>query len=199
MKTRFIHLIGTRAYQRIYWSTDEDKCPNCCGTGQPGFHNAQMLITQSDMPHDHELGGNTEDYPEESWPTVCQHCGKPAPPDHERQIFRKSIYNTTSGDPEPGDMFYRKMHEPGEKCISSGWTNCDGQHLYVVLPNGNHWDVDSRASNCTLKEETTHRCWCRHGEPPNVHVDKNGNTCAAGAGSILSGNYHGFLHNGELT
>jgi hypothetical protein len=69
----------------------------------------------------------------------------------------------------------------------------------VVLPNGHIWDVDGRASNCDMKEDRTHRCWVRHGDPPNVHVDKNGHTCHAGAGSILSGNYHGFLHNGELT
>jgi hypothetical protein len=29
-----------------------------------------------------------------------------------------------------------------------------------------------------------------------LHVDKNGNTCAAGAGSIITGKWHGFLHNG---
>lgn len=44
-----------------------------------------------------------------------------------------------------------------------------------------------------------HKCWVRHGEPPDLHVDKAGVTCNAGAGSILSGDYHGFLHNGFLT
>lgn len=54
-----------------------------------------------------------------------------------------------------------------------------------------------------------HRCWVRHGDPRTgvVHVDKNGLTCRAGAGSILfKGNpargvpdYHGFLHHGKLT
>jgi hypothetical protein len=39
----------------------------------------------------------------------------------------------------------------------------------------------------------------KHGTAPNLHVDKAGLTCQAGAGSILCGNYHGFLHNGELT
>jgi hypothetical protein len=29
-------------------------------------------------------------------------------------------------------------------------------------------------------------------------VDKNGDTCAAGAGSILTPAWHGFLRNGEL-
>jgi hypothetical protein len=44
-----------------------------------------------------------------------------------------------------------------------------------------------------------HKCWVRHGEPPNHTVDKRGNTCGAGAGSILSGSYHGFLRDGSFT
>jgi len=46
-----------------------------------------------------------------------------------------------------------------------------------------------------------HRCWVRHGRPEDgtLHVDKNGVTCAAGAGSIVAGNFHGFLHGGFLT
>lgn len=43
----------------------------------------------------------------------------------------------------------------------------------------------------------TDRCWVRHGEPPIVTVNKDGLTCAAGAGSIGIGGgeryYHGFL------
>lgn len=70
---------------------------------------------------------------------------------------------------------------------------------YVVKTPGGDWLIDSVASNCTRKDDKIHKCWCRHGEAPNFHVDKVGNTCAAGAGSILIGNYHGFLHNGYLT
>lgn len=47
-----------------------------------------------------------------------------------------------------------------------------------------------------------HRCWVRHGDvrTGQVHVDKNGNTCGAGGGSIISPDgWHGFLHNGHLT
>lgn len=43
-----------------------------------------------------------------------------------------------------------------------------------------------------------HKCWCRHGEPPDVHVDKVGETCGAGAGSIAYPGWHGFLHHGAL-
>ena len=75
----------------------------------------------------------------------------------------------------------------------------DGPQLVVILPNRQPWNIDSRASNCTMPYDYEHRCWVRHGEPPNVTVDKNGLTCAAGAGSIQSGDYHGFLQNGVLT
>jgi len=56
--------------------------------------------------------------------------------------------------------------------------------------------IDSRASNCTLPDDNVHKCWVRHGEAPNFTVDKNGATCAAGAGSIQTSNWHGFLRNG---
>jgi len=74
----------------------------------------------------------------------------------------------------------------------------DGRHLIVMLPNGREWAVDGRANNCTMPDDTIHRCWIRHGEPPNLTVDKRGNTCSAGAGSIQAGDYHGFLRAGHL-
>jgi hypothetical protein len=96
-------------------------------------------------------------------------------------------------------------------------TGPDGITLVVKTPGGD-WLVDSECSNCTrtqwgpkeidgvMRERVwlgrTHYCWVRHGDPrkpETLHVDKNGDTCSAGAGSIQSGDYHGFLHNGELT
>lgn len=71
-----------------------------------------------------------------------------------------------------------------EACSNPG----DGEHLYT---KGAY--VDGRPE---------HRCWVRHGDvrAGNVHVDKNGVTCNAGAGSIISPDgWHGFLHNGYLT
>jgi hypothetical protein len=78
----------------------------------------------------------------------------------------------------------------------------DGRCLVVKLPNGNDWMIDGPCSNCTDHDDFLrggHKCWVRHGEAPNITVDKNGKTCAAGAGSILSGDYHGFLRNGVFT
>ncbi len=81
------------------------------------------------------------------------------------------------------------------------WDNETEPHLLVRVPNGashRDWDIDSRASNCTLPHDRKHRCWVRHGKPPLVTVDKKGVSCNAGAGSILMPEWHGFLTNGEL-
>lgn len=102
---------------------------------------------------------------------------------------------------QPGDMWF------GDHGLGNFyWDNDNEPHLYVMLPNRHIWDVDSRASNCTLPNDRLHRCWIRHGTPPLVTVERRGNpiggqggTCKAGANSIQMGDYHGFLRNGELT
>lgn len=70
--------------------------------------------------------------------------------------------------------------------------------LCVRTPGGD-WVIDSRCSNCGSPADSNHRCWPRRGEAPHITVDKSyGNTCGAGGGSIISGNYHGFLRDGYL-
>lgn len=84
----------------------------------------------------------------------------------------------------------------------------DGEAVVCTIPYSKEgsvnktlgWRIDSRASNCTKPGDTLHRCWCRHGTFGEIlHVDKVGNTCEAGAGSIAVPGFHGFLHNGYLT
>lgn len=78
------------------------------------------------------------------------------------------------------------------------------EHVLVVKTPGGDWVVDGQSSNCTLSDDVRqerHHCWIIEGKLPDVKsisVTKNGNTCQAGAGSILIGNYHGFLRNGWL-
>lgn len=103
------------------------------------------------------------------------------------------IYDTPSGELEPGCLFWADWYPE-----NMYWDNHTGPHLCAVLPNGHHWNIDSRASNCTLPNDRKHRCWCRHGEVPNITVNKNGNTCSAGGGSIAVSGWHGFLTNGEF-
>jgi len=70
--------------------------------------------------------------------------------------------------------------------------------LSVRTPGGD-WLIDGRASNCTMPEDNEHRCWPRQGTAPRITVSKSfGNTCSAGGGSIISGDYHGFLRDGYL-
>lgn len=61
----------------------------------------------------------------------------------------------------------------------------DGKSLVVLTPKG-LWYVDGRSFTCTRKSDDEHRCWVRHGstEEGNLQVDKLGNTCESGAGSI---------------
>ncbi len=128
---------------------------------------------------------------------ICSDCGEAQ---KVEAMGRNAVYDTSDGDPHPGDMYWMPDHRNAQGVVECHyWDNCEGEHLHVVLPNGHHWDVDSRASNCTRKEDRAHRCWIRSGEPPRVTAGKSGNTCSAGAGSILSGNYHGFLRDGMLT
>ena len=231
MKARYVEAAGMRASLRAYWDAyvfdparkiyvGKNSCPDGYGRGKPGIHNAQaLLIEQHSLPRDESLGGRVEDHPAEAWPSSCEHCKAPVPdvpPAREfgdrqkdgwvleHQVFRQTLYATPDrswfGLPLAGDMFFADWYECEGHCVH-GWTNCDGHHLIVMLPNMSWWDTNGRASNCNMKNDTLHRCWVRHGDPAKgelVHVDKAGTTCGAGAGSIAVTGWHGFLHNGDL-
>ena len=196
LKARFIEQNGTKAWLRVYWGDD---CPSCGGRGSTGYHNAEIFLAETDEIADWELGGEPSDYPDERWPKKCDHCDATPPADAKRQVFRKRRYNTDSGLPEKGDLYFIDHYgrREGGGCVFHD--NCDGRHLFAILPNGHEWDIDGRASNCTMPKDRVHRCWVRTGEPPNITVGKGGNTCKAGAGSIAAGDYHGFLRNGSFT
>jgi hypothetical protein len=156
-----------------------------------GYCNAEVVlgkIVETPVPH--------EDC---RWPTVCQ-CGYEFVEEDEWQDNYHNVYRNQSGtwegtlsDLPPGAVYDASWFPSGYKV--------NGQYLIAVCPDGWRWEIDSRASNCTMKEDQVHRCWIRHGRPEDgtLHVDKEGFTCAAGAGSILTGNtppWHGFLHHG---
>jgi hypothetical protein len=197
---KLINAIGTRLSLRMYWGND---CPNAYGRrGGIGGHNAEKKLEDVVGEEIHEWIDPSL-YDGYDWPSKCDHCDA-APNDEavkNRQISRKTLYDNESGKPEPGDMYYAAYHHGEGKPHLCHWDNCDDPrgHLIVVLPTGQTWDIDSRASNCTMRDDRIHRCWVKHGEAPNVHVDKNGHTCQAGGGSIAVEGYHGFLQYGELT
>jgi hypothetical protein len=78
----------------------------------------------------------------------------------------------------------------------------DGRYLFVVTPGG-VWAIDLKANNCTRRDDWNHHCWVRHGVPPEITVDKNGETCGCGCSIGFDGpnggyRYHGFLRNAYL-
>ncbi len=223
IQTRFLKQIGTRAFLRVYWGDD---CPNCFGSETRGCHDAQVFLAES-LTDDDNLGGIADDYPDDRWPTFCNHCGVAVPPmpakilcdcgcgelrypkeAPQRQVNRRVLYEAQDGsravrtELQPGDMYWATWFNCKESghCIH-GWTNCDGKHLIVIVPRNHPWDTNGRASNCGSPDDTLHRCWVVHGNPElgePVTVDKSGLTCGAGGGSILAGSYHGVLSGGVL-
>jgi hypothetical protein len=145
------------------------------------------------------------------WPTHCA-CGYEFTDDDQYQAWQELIYlrsdtgeKVTLRSRQASDVGGPAAAPPGA-CwdawwMPEDWRGPDGIALMVRCPNGRDWHVDGQASNCTRPGDRTHKCWIRHGDPraANVTVDKNGETCAAGAGSIQAGDYHGFLQAGVLT
>lgn len=109
------------------------------------------------------------------------------------------FYNPITGEKKehahqfgPGAMWYASWIPKNFE-----WDDETEPHLMVVLPDGSHWDIDSRASNCPRPDDRHHRCWHREGTPPNITVTK-GPLWEQGAGSVLTSSWHGYLRNGEL-
>jgi hypothetical protein len=193
LPTRYIEAVGKLTELHLRWK-NETPCK-----AYDKAHEATYTYPM-DPVMGKERTDHTTDWDALPWATVCDHCGAPAPTNASRSIGSRFVYNNESGRPEPGDLYFRDERHGEDKCWC-GWDNCDGFHLHAVLPTGDHWDIDSRASNCTLPNDGLHRCWVRHGDPRRgdlIHVDKNGLTCRAGAGSIVVPNWHGFLHKGFL-
>lgn len=127
----------------------------------------------------------------------------------EKTGEHRSIYSPDCGTSEiplwkrldTGEILTQEEFPPGAMWFAPWYANyCkapDGTCLIVRTPGGD-WVVDSVASNCTRKDDKIHKCWVREGIAPNITVGKNGDTCSAGAGSILIEGYHGFLRNGVL-
>ena len=135
------------------------------------------------------------------WPKKCERCEYVFKNDDKWHLVKERLYIrsdtkklTTIPEAGPGAMYYAPWLEK----YPEYWKGSDGHILMVICPDGHTWNVDSRCSNCTMPDDNAHRCWIRHGTPPNITVDKVGNTCRAGGGSINTHNWHGFLRDGKL-
>ena len=163
-----------------------------------GSNLAGYRMKPPDVPHD-----------DPRWPTVCSFCGQPFTHDEMWQENGDPIMRVTIALPgaalEVGEVATLRDLPPGaiwEAQWAVEWAQgFDGRAFICRLPDGHDWQIDGQATNCTRKGDKRHRCWLRHGDPPRFTIDKNPSelTCAAGAGSILSPGYHGFLQDGILT
>lgn len=195
---------GLRRYAH---SQDPPACPG-------GYH--QAVIYLGVAPATFSETGRYASQPmlehdDPRWPIRCTSCDYVFVDTDEWQMWQQGLYRR----PDTGQLHV--LHStapdalgatsaPAGACWDAWWMSDwakgpDGLCLMVRLPNGHDWMVDSEASNCTRKGDRTHKCWVRDGDPRRgtVTAGKAGETCTAGAGSILSGDYHGFLTGGVLT
>lgn len=194
---RFARKTGQHPEAGIMW---DGECTTQRGNPSP-LHSARRPYAEDHVGDDIPEGWQEYDFTD----ATCDRCGAPFDPDADprRHGSMKWEWDTPSGQLEPGCVYTTVCpHPKGAPVCPSGWSNCTGTHVHVMLPNGISWDVMGRASNCGSPDDTTHRCWVLVGHPEHpetLHVSKDGETCAAGAGSIAAGDYHGFLQHGKLT
>ena len=109
-------------------------------------------------------------------------------PDGQTPTWRDKAGNVLE-NLAPGSMYW--MHRK-ITCVAH---QVPCSHLMVVAPGGAMWDIDSIGCGRMYP----HNCWIRHGEPPQVTVDKDGsNTCDSGRGSFTGRASHVFLWDGEF-
>ena len=209
---KIIWLVPTdreRQWLRRYSLSDKHPC------AKGSYCNAKRELGEADVLYteDGYLDATRRPQPPHSdprWPTHCENCGRVFTDEDEYQLFTKQLYIC-----EATGERYTLDKAPVGACWDAWWiserrkdgpTGCgymigpDHRSLVVKLPGNHDWHIDSRASNCTKRDDNEHFCWVRHGRPEDgtLHVDKNGNTCAAGGGSIAVPDFHGFLHHGAL-
>ncbi len=177
------------------YRSGEDKCPKM------GYHNILAPIEGIEWPANTIIsydGDKKEFEGDPRWPTQCE-CGYVFATDDTSQVFIERVWRradtrelTTLKAVSDGAMWYAWWYP-------EGWAGPDGKTLIVKVPNNHDWNVDGACNNCTRPNEK-HYCWIRHGVPPNITVDKGqpGESCKAGAGSIMTKDWHGFLRNGFL-
>ncbi|KQV66654.1 hypothetical protein [Caulobacter sp. Root343] len=194
---------------RVYESCDGDMPPCPLFPGQYSRHDASSdRVAVITIPAEEVIpaSGSTGEYAgDERWPTACG-CGHVFGSGANRSVHhQRLVRRTDTGEAFEGyqalpvgavwNAFWMVEGRRGD------WVGPDGRSLVCRLPDGSVWMIDSRASNCTMPDDDVHKCWVRHGRPEDgdLHVDKAGHTCAAGAGSIATPTWHGFLHHGQLT
>ncbi len=186
----------------------------CTGGNQYGCEATMVELGEFDIQYTKEGWIASEDrsmpHSDPRWPTTCKSCGRTFEEKDEWQVHAKQLYVRV----DTGER-YTLRDAPVGACWDAWWVHAgdrdskegcgwgigaDHRSLVVKCPDGWEWHIDNRCANCDSPEDNAHHCWVRHGKPEDgtLHVDKNGNSCRAGAGSIQTPSWHGFLHNGVL-
>ena len=190
--------------RRFVFSGSSNACPSA-----HGYHDAQAPIDTIDRNNikgsDGPVSGDLHDHFDSRWPKKCAHCDYQFVDTDQWQVFHDEIYLSKASHAFSSSLRSSEYMTLREAPVGAMWdahwysrSGPDGIHLMVRLPGKYDWHVDGRANNCTLPNDDKHYCWVRHGVQPLVTVDKNGHTCKAGAGSIQTPDWHGFLRNGYL-
>lgn len=170
-----------------------------------GYHDAMVFVEESketmsaDGTHWEDDGKTEKDFIGDSrWPTHC-FCGYEFQPSDNWQLFSSHIYRRVDTNEEMTlcDAPEGAMWDATWFHDYDAWCGADGRAIICKVPVNHEWHIDGPSSNCPWQGRK-HKCWVRHGEPPNLTVDKDGDTCPAGHGSILTAQWHGFLVKGEL-
>jgi len=148
-------------------------------------HDASVTIGREAYPRSNDQQGDALSEPDKSdprWPTKCTKCGYVFQIDDQWQVFRNRLFTrsdngelTTIVSAPPGAMWYADWLQN----LARYQRSPDGRVLVVKTPGGD-WAVDGPSRDGSG--------WNRTGVPPNVTVTP----------SIIIGNYHGFLTDGEL-
>lgn len=177
------------------------------------MHYVGVIPLRFGMHDGHEMLESHDPDAFEGWEKVAAcSCGYEFRDVDTRQVLCRQLWEAQGGERRilPGGREAgRPKWGPGAMCDAwwlhdwERYAGPDGRSLMVICPDGAQWTIDGQASNCTRKGDD-HDCWCRHGEPPVITVDKTPepgrSTCQAGGGSIDTGHgYHGFLRDGRFT
>lgn len=195
MRIRCFLIEHTGRVRHYLQSYNFEKCP----AREHGYHSASAAGDTGPMSEDgihHLLSADL--YPDDPrWPTTCK-CGYVFTAEDSRNVCTDSIWRRVDTGEElelkdvpAGAMWFSPWHD---RFYTPQLEHC----LCVKLPDGTEWCIDGRATNCTLPGNTEHHCWVIEGTPPDITAGKAGPTCSAGAGSIQTHGYHGFLRNGWL-
>lgn len=189
VKVFFCVATGEVEYYYARMGRDADRCTD------GGLHGARKSLAR--MPE----ANTPKEWPPEDdpvWPTKCDQCGVELNEENSRRHSgAKHIYVRQDNGTE---IIPSQVVGAVTENREYGPFGSDGRGLTVTIPGPHTWRIDSRAKNCKLPDDDVHRCWVRTGKPEDgtLHVGKHGNTCKAGAGSIDTGQWHGYLHHGEL-